>query len=54
MTATCDTMMCGRPATHRISGRAFCERCAQGLVDSVRSRAGRPILRLPKLAIAAR
>jgi hypothetical protein len=54
MSTTCDTMMCGQPATHRISGRAYCERCALSLAESLRTRTGRQILRLPKLSIAAR
>jgi hypothetical protein len=49
MTATCDSLLCGRPATSRIAGRAYCDRHAEGLAAAVNVRAGRRIVRLTRL-----
>jgi hypothetical protein len=49
MTATCDSLLCGRPAAYRIAGRAYCDRHAEGLAAAVNARAGRRIVRPTRL-----
>lgn len=53
MSATCDTLFCGRPATQRITGRTYCDRHAEGIAAAVNRKAGRLIVRPARLVVAA-
>lgn len=50
MSTTCDRMHCGRPATHRLTGRLYCARHAADIARDIEIRAGRAIVRLVPLA----
>jgi hypothetical protein len=52
MSATCDTLFCGRPATQRITGRTYCDRHADGIAAAVDRKAGRRIVRPVRLVAA--
>jgi hypothetical protein len=54
MSTTCDRIACSRPASHRISGRPYCESCARSLAEGLQLRLGRPILDLAKHQTHAR
>lgn len=49
MSTTCDRMHCGRPATHRLTGRPYCARHAADIARDIDARAGRAIVRLAPL-----
>ena len=51
MTATCDSLLCGRPATHRVAGRGYCDRHAEALAATVNAKAGRRIIRPTRLTV---
>ncbi len=51
MSSNCDRVHCGRPATHRLTGRPYCARHAAEIAGAANVRAGRAIVRLVPIVV---